>query len=55
MKFNEKQLKYIGFAVSAAGLILSAVASIISEKTTDIKIEKIISEKISELMGEKHE
>lgn len=55
MKFNEKQLKYIGFAVSAAGLILSAVASMISEKTTDLKIEKIIAEKFSELMGEKHE
>lgn len=55
MKFNEKQLKYIGFAVSAAGLILSAVSSMISEKTTDLKIEKIVAEKFSELMGEKHE
>ena len=55
MKFNEKHLKYIGFAVSAVGLILSAVSSMISEKTTDLKIEKIVAEKFSELMGEKHE
>lgn len=55
MTFTEKQLKYIGFAVSAAGLVLSAVSSIISEKTNDLKIDKLISEKISALMGEKHE